>query len=362
MNRKFTSATLMALVAMSSVVFTHCSKKDIAPAESATPSAITETLAYTGTGSQWDWTLDIAGTFTATETTLPMTINGTYTRLASGFIKMTVVSSTGTNAPVAGNLAYGLEVPGVALLVKPVSSSESEVITMVAKGKCPTADFSANWIKTQFNPNFDMTSTTSNNGDDAFGTFGWTQATGTGSVATRYTVAGYTAAAGTQNMAGTCTAGLMTTSGGASMYLTAQGGALIKTASGDAMFAMPNGTITQAALAGNYAGLLFDDYQSSGKVRPMVGVATAAGLLSADAIDVETGTKDPLISGSLQMDAVNSPSAGFIKATVTVGSKTGKMACMAAVNVASTEKNIIFCVGQSPGSNQHPFNLLFVSH
>jgi hypothetical protein len=277
---------------------------------------------------------------------------------------MTVSSATGTDAPTVGSNAYGLEVPGVALLVKPVLSSETQIITMVAKGTCPSADFAANWILTQFNSSADVSTTT----QDAFGTFQWTNATTTPALPTRYAVQGYTSVGAGTISGGTCSNGVMTITGG-KMFLTSQGGALVKltdAGSGSSgVFAMPQKTISAGtALTGDYAGLLFNNQETgTNKVKPVKATVNTAGtsITVTGLTDPEAGTVDSTLSGTVSIDTVDAPSAGFIKATVTSNSSTGKMACMADTNAVSTSKKIIFCVGQSPASNTKPFNILLVS-
>ena len=49
-----------------------------------------------------------------------MEISGTYTTLDSGLLKLTVTSSSGTDAPSEGEEGYALHIPGFVLMLSPV--------------------------------------------------------------------------------------------------------------------------------------------------------------------------------------------------------------------------------------------------
>lgn len=326
------------------------------------------TFSYQGSGSEWDWSLNKDGSFSAKELTTNVSIYGTYERLESGFVKMTVEAASGPEAPKQGDEAYALEVPGVALLVKPVLSFEDEIITLVASGTCPDQDFTGNWIFTQYNPNINL----NRNDHDAFGTFQWNNDESYGILPSKYSLAGYThLGANLSPMSGICDKGVITIQDredAVKMYLTAMGGALVKMEdSGEGVLAMPAQKIeSQKLFAGKYAGLLFNDSitERTQKIVVLEAEINAEGssVTVKSLSNLSPIEYDNKILGKSSIDEINSPSNGFIKVTITgQDGKTGKAACMAGINVKETGKNVVFCIGQAPGENSKAFNLLLVS-
>lgn len=107
------------------------------------------TRAYVGTqspGDLWSWTLRSDGTFDAANETLSYTYAGTYARLPSDYLKLTVTSSTEPGMTLPGT-AYAFEVPGSALVVQPVGS-DSNVMVAVATSTCPAgSSFDLAWVE-----------------------------------------------------------------------------------------------------------------------------------------------------------------------------------------------------------------------
>ncbi|MHC5009428.1 MAG: hypothetical protein ACYTG6_00580 [Planctomycetota bacterium] len=104
---------------------------------------------YVGTqspGDLWSWTLDPLDTWEATNETLAFDYSGTYESLPSGFLKFIVTGSTEPGM-VLPAVAYGLEMPNTALLVKPDGPDEN-LICMVAAGSCPVGPTRIlNWVE-----------------------------------------------------------------------------------------------------------------------------------------------------------------------------------------------------------------------
>ena len=103
---------------------------------------------YQGPGSHYLVALDDDGTFHIEISDDPSSaadtiVDGIYTRLATGFLDMTVRSASGVDAPSPGDQAIALEIPGFALLLKPLDSN-GEIIPMIEAGECPSSDFVAN--------------------------------------------------------------------------------------------------------------------------------------------------------------------------------------------------------------------------
>jgi len=108
-------------------------------------------VSYSGPGSRWDADLATDGSFTITRrdsvsAPVDLTVNGSYEGLASGFLKLTMASASGTNAPSAGDITYTLDVPGYALMLKPLDAGNDQIIPMVRSGECPTVDMDANLV------------------------------------------------------------------------------------------------------------------------------------------------------------------------------------------------------------------------
>jgi hypothetical protein len=335
----------------------------------------TPEYSYAGPGSKWGVTLKEDGTFTIThapdtQSDIDMTVNGTYTRLSTGFVKLVVTSATGTNAPDAGEEAYGLEIPGFAFMLKPVGD-DTNVIPMVASGSCPTSDLAANWIILEKS----NTSNATNSSQDWYGTFTHTVSTNTSNVATKYSLVNTTDLGSTALTGTTCEAGIMhLESDNVDMFLTSGNGAIVHTNIGNPtddsfIVAFPSETISSAtALDGSYAGIVFDKSASSGsenRIFPMNVTFTASSATAASAVgtkltNVETGETDTG-SATISLTSFNSPSAGFARGTITADSATGNVVCNVNTNVQSTGKKVLFCIAQSPGNNTKFFNFLAVS-
>ena len=122
---------------------------------------------YFGTqspGDAWSWTITKDstgnGTFSATDNTTGYTYSGTVATLTSNYLQLTFTASTDSNVAV-GSIAYAVEFPNTALMVKPAGAKDALVIG-AAQGACPSPA-SYNWIKVA-NLSWDVTS------DPAFGT------------------------------------------------------------------------------------------------------------------------------------------------------------------------------------------------
>lgn len=108
---------------------------------------VNTSLSYVGTsspGDVWSWALDGA-TFTASNETLGHTYSGTSLDLPSGFKKLTVTSCNDPGV-TEGSAGYALDIPGVALLVKPAGGNQVHPIIAMASTAPPLADLHFNWI------------------------------------------------------------------------------------------------------------------------------------------------------------------------------------------------------------------------
>lgn len=354
---------------------------------SSSEDSATVANAYNGAGSQWDISLSTDNTFLITHkpsvsTAIDMTINGTYTTLTSGFLKLTItsVSGTSTDKPSVGDTGYGLEIKGYAFFLQPTDST-GEIITMVQSGSCPTTDLTGNWITAK--NLHDISATTglgtsadvSSNTQDGFGTFSWDNSTSTLSLPTTYALAAPTAAFPTAGFSSTitCTDGIADLSGIATMYLTSNGGAIVHNESTNSNGTTDESVITVFAAEtltaasdfdGDYAGVLINSDTSSSDAVQAISVNCSSGTCTGSVIDPETNAAPTSGSGTATLDltgTINSPSAGFINGTITISSASGNITCMVDTNAASTTKTLISCSGQEPGDNTKLFNVLLVS-
>jgi len=296
-----------------------------------------------------------------------MTVNGTYVVLSTGFLKLTVTSATGTDAPTAGDQAVALEVPGYAFMLMPMDPNSDQLIPMISAGECPTSDVTGNWVIVNGDTNRDATSTT----QDYFGTFAFDVTSGTASLPSMYALdSNFTPVTPGTLPPGTCANGIMDLTT-AVMYLTSNGGAIVHTGADTAselddnvIFALGPKAITSISnLDGNFAGILFDDNNAGGAKISPVSMSCTSGSCSASIVsDITTGVTS---GGSVTINldgTVDALGIGFVTGTIAdSGSTPGNLACMVDIDVLGAGKKIISCVGQSPGDNTKMFNVLFTS-
>ncbi|HED36029.1 MAG TPA: hypothetical protein ENJ08_17685 [Gammaproteobacteria bacterium] len=336
---------------------------------------------YNGPGSRWDVSLtgDNAGTFTidhfqTSDLQNPdYRVQGDFTRQSSGFVTLTVTSVEnfiGNNGPLVGETAWAVEVPGYAFLLKPTSGDQ--IIPMVESGNCPTADMTGNFVVVKK----DLT----NNGDsgadladrDFFGTFNYDFATGVTSLPVLKSITdGFPDITPDTLPASTCTGGILTFTD-TILYLTSNGGGIVHlgvaTPNDDTddsfLFALSQKAITNVNnLDADYAGILFDQNSGIGQQIQPVSLSCVSGSCTGNLVsDVTTGTPVAGTSASVSLTGtVDSIANGLITGTISFGSTTGNLACMADIDSLSSGKKIISCVGQSPDNNANMFNVIFVS-
>ena len=329
---------------------------------------------YSGPGSKWDVSLDsTANTFTITHrpdatSAIDMTVNGTFTTLASGFLKLTVTNSAGTLVPLpsAGDEAHAVEIPGYAFILKPLNPADDQLITMVVSGTCPTTDQSINWITA----NVANAHSASVAGNDFFGTFTWSTATNTAALPTTYDLAGFTSLGAGSNFPNiTCADGIAQPAGDVTMYLTDTGGAMVHANGGtpadesDDQFILGFAEETLADLQaydGDYIGVLFNDNSVAGSKIEAIAATCNNSVCAASNINPDTG----VLGGTVTVDlsgGLNVPSNGFATGTITIAGNVGNISCMVDTAANGTTKNIISCSGQSPDDTSKLFNIILVT-
>jgi len=151
------------LVLSGILILSGCSDDDgstVAPDEE-TPFVNPEVAeVYTGTqspGDVWTWSLDKEqghmtanwdyGTFD--DESDDITIEGTFETIPSGYLKVTITDTSPANEeiPTDGTAwFYALEIPNMAMIVKPEGSIKGDLIAMVAEGDCDAIEATYNYI------------------------------------------------------------------------------------------------------------------------------------------------------------------------------------------------------------------------
>lgn len=320
-----------------------------------TGGGTTNSYSYAGPGSNWTASIGTT-TFSLSEADSGMQVDGSVETLSSGFKRLTVTSASGAGAPSPGDQAYGLDVPGVVFLLKPLETN-SEIISMVAAGDCPSGTTSMNWIITKMDSNADSDSAT----QDILGTAQFSGSTA--SLTGIYSLTG--ADLGTNSLgAFSCSSGKATVSG-AEMYLTQAGGAIVRTGydtpSDDTddgiILAMPGQSVSSGDADGNYAGLVF----TSGDTYP-INATVSGSSVSVAQVDPDTGNPSGSISDTINISSFNSPTTGFVSGSLNSDSAK-KVMCNINTDVVNSGKSIVFCSGMDStgGANDGLFAVLLIS-
>lgn len=363
-------------VAVVTAIIGACSGGSDTTATTGSETTAVAAAAYSGPGSKWDFNLAADGTFNIERSAgvgapVDMTIGGSYSRLSSGFMALTVANSTGANAPANGETAWALEVPGYALLVKPMQSGSDQMIAMVASGTCPTGDLNANWVLVKQ----DVGGDTSDPLADYTGTFNYNATTSTASLPDKYSIIDPTndlePGADVIPATGGCVDGVWAFDG-ATMYLTNNGGAVVHILGDNLVsedddtfiFALKQKAISNVnAMDGSFVGMLFDETGSVGdKVIPIGLTCVSGTCIGGNVTDINTGAIDPTSTVTVSLSGtVDTPNTGIITGTISTDTSDGNMTCMIDVDVAGTGKKIGSCVGQAPDDATKMFNVMFVS-
>lgn len=150
---------------LSALLLASCSDEEstnVVPKEET--AFINEEVAKTYRGTQspgdvWTWQLDKEqGHMTASwdygtfdDTSDDISIEGTFVTLPSGYLKVTITAAEPASAeiPTDGSAwFYALEVPDMAMVIKPEGSIKGDIIAMVAEGDCNAVEGTYNYIIT----------------------------------------------------------------------------------------------------------------------------------------------------------------------------------------------------------------------
>ena len=358
----------LAFIAMSLFMY-NCSE-DNGGGSNIPSELISGTKNFSGPGSFWTASLDYDNeTFEIDQADefggdVNFTVTGGFERLDSGFLKMTVDTVTPENlqdGPANGDAAYALEIPGFALILKPLDGDE--IIPMLIGGDCPEDTFEANWVIAQnTNPR-----PANDDEQDWFGIFrAVSDGNGnfTPSIPSYYALEGFTEVP--VNDPGfnalECNDGFGQLTNGndvqANMWFTSSGGVMVETfENGDrnsTILALPAEEFTIADLEGTWNGLVIDE-DSDNEVDPATitldssGEGTGQKYTDIEANEVESG------GVSVQLNNANSPLDGFVTGTL---NNDTEIACTVAFNVAGSSKDLMFCNGQNPNDVTKVFSLV----
>ena len=351
MNIKPLRAIILLFTALSVISIYSCSSDS---------SSTTTSNSYTATqspGDVWSWTLT-SSTFEATNDTTGFTYSGTSETLENLFLKLTVTASTDPDVPTDGTgIAYALEVPGTALIVKP-AGTDSKAIVGVGQGTCPTADTTYNWITI---PRADWDATNS----DAYGT---AASTVSGTDLT-FQISAFQldgTSIGTNTASTTCSNGVMTESGSgtATIGIAPSGTFVGDNGPNDGGFigvVAPSADISTADITAaslEYRGVLFKNNDSSGDdTEPVWARRSSSGVMSGgNYTDFEGNTES---SEGVTVTFTSQPSPGVMQATLT--DSNGSSDFVFVVNQVDSSYVLYGIAQDAGGGSTQPYNVLLVS-
>jgi hypothetical protein len=155
---------MKSLLLSGAMALTQCSDNDNPATSDQDKPFINADVAvkYVGTqspGDVWSWSLDKQqGHMSATwdygtfdDPTDDIYIEGTFISLPSGFLKVTITKSIPQHPEIPTNGTawfYALEIPNMAMIIKPEGSIKGDIITMVPQGECASIPGTYNYIVT----------------------------------------------------------------------------------------------------------------------------------------------------------------------------------------------------------------------
>lgn len=315
---------------------------------------------YVGTsspGDVWRWTLDYSGgTFTGvTDSGTPSvaaddkTLTGDLETLSTGFLKLTVRNVTPDDASIPEDgtaAAYGLEVPGLVFMVKPVGTG-TDLIVSNAVGSCSGILTSYNWIQVGYgSTSYDVTTS------DAYGTATFSGSTSSISITgTKFTVSGSSLGALSPPPAGSCVDGTIDFPGDVTGQITSAGNLMLDSGSGNGGIVgfKQDSSLTLSDLGNRtYIGLMFKNNTSDERPVRAVFTSSTAGT-GNEMTNVETGALD----SSTATLALTSISNGLVTGTI-----NGQP--MHAAAYKSGDVRVMFLVSTDGGSSA-PYNVLLIS-
>lgn len=151
--------SVLYLISLALLAFTACNDEMNEVSEKETESNISYYKGTQSPGDVWEWTLNHdSSTFTTLwdygtfdDTSDDITITGTFETLVSGYMKCTItgVSPQNQDIPADGTAYFfAMNLPGVAMIVKPEGSIKGDLIATVASGDCADVAGDYNYVFT----------------------------------------------------------------------------------------------------------------------------------------------------------------------------------------------------------------------
>ena len=338
------------------VVLWGCGGSGTTSGGSASP-ALHSYLGTQGPGDVWSWQLT-GTTFTATNQTQGLHYTGSESTLTTGFLKLTVATTDDPNVAV-GQSAYALELPGTALIMKPMGADTKPPIVAASLGgnpAGPTASF--NYVV--------IGSSTFQATDEAFGhvTFNVTGNTYSGTTK-RFEINGTALAdqlltltgsngtmTQTNNGGGPAATGAMTPSGVCVFDLGPGNGGVIGVK-------QPAANVDLVDLGTrSFRGYMIDQGKTQCVTVTPNGDGTLHGTGYSNPTGVETGTTD---SGQGPTITFNGqPNPGEVQITLTYPGGGGSENLVAAINRVGG-KYMLFCMAVSAQGGT-PYNVVLVEN
>ena len=118
-------------------------------------------------------------------------------------------------------------------------------------------------------------------------------------------------------------------------------------------------------LDGDYIGLVLSQDSSTKNVFPISATFNTDSFTFSE-INPISGDEilDNDVKGTTSFSAADTPTTGFIDGTYNLESDSGtdyEIICNTSVNIFSSGKNFLFCIGQTPNEDDLMFNALLVS-
>ena len=364
-----TTSTVIAVGLAISLTLLGCSSGSDRSTSTQTAVTVQETgqaRNYSGPGSKWDVVLNDDATFlierrATAQTEVVLRVSGNYQSLDNGFTQFFVSSAQGEDAPAPGATAWGIEVPGFALFLKPDDSPFGGFISMLDSGTCPSEPLLANWVVVKPQASADATDAA----QPIVGAFEYDPSTSQADLTQRYSLQGDDLGVASLGAA-SCSDGILITDE-AVVYLTAAGGGLAHTIRADeadreVVFALQQEAISSIGdLDGDYVGLVYDPGNPSGNnVSPTV-VNCAAGICSGNilsALDVSASVAEFSLN---LFGTLDQPVQGLIAGEVSNDAGRGDLVCQVLGGVGASSNMLVSCVGQDPENPSQQINLIMRS-
>ncbi len=264
----------------------------------------------------------------------------------SGLIHFDVTSSSGTGAPVAGTVTYGIGIPGVFFVVRPFDGGTQQMWPMLSPG-CPQIDAALNWVEMNVAHGI---------GVEMFGTYQYDLMTSQASFPRRFDL--NRSDAGSSVLGPISCADGLATLPSVNVITSRYGGSLVEEAgliSNSLRLSIPKETVPLSSLNGTYTGLIYSTTLIN------AAVTFSNGTMTYRSINPETVQPDNVVPvTTINGFAANTPSDGFFSGSFSTDSNR-KVTCAVTVNAIHDGRNIVICVGGDVSSSDGFFSAVLTS-